>query len=101
MSKRFTTRDEVTEALRTGEISIEDAAAAFDQVRDLQPTGRFKLAVSEKGCVSIYGLRQRFPVSLHYGEVQVLNQHWQEVLDFCEDNATEMLRKREASRNRR
>lgn len=98
--KRFTTRDEVTEALRTGDISIDEAAAAFDQVRDLQPTGKFKLTVSEKGCVSIYGLRQRFPISLHYAEVQVLNEHWTEVLDFCESNRTEMLRKRDEARTR-
>ncbi len=96
---RFNTREEVTAALESGEIKISEASAAFDQVRDLEPTGKFSLRVSEKGCVSIYGLRQRFPISVHYAEWQQIKAHYEEIDTFCEENRTEMLRKREDSRS--
>jgi len=77
------------------------AAALKDEVERLraenaalkeQSNGRFKLKVSEKGGVSLYGLG-RFPVTLYREQWEFLFEHVDDVKKFLKDNADKLSSK--------
>ena len=51
--------------------------------------------VSEKGAVSIYGLRQRFPVTFYADEWETLFANAQGIRKFIKDNAKSLKQKSE------
>ena len=78
------------------------AAALRDEVERLraenaalkeQSNGRFKLKVSEKGGVSLYGVG-RFPVTLYREQWNFLIEHVDEIVKFIEENASKLSSKK-------
>lgn len=51
--------------------------------------GKVTLKVSEKGCVSVYGLG-RFPVTLYRGQMEKLLGEKENILAFIEANASKL-----------
>lgn len=50
------------------------------------------LKVSEKGCISVYGLG-RFPTTLYVGQMERLLDHAEKIREFIAANATTLVRK--------
>jgi hypothetical protein len=80
----LSSREKVLAALEAGEI---DAKRAGEEMARLDGSKELYCKVSEKGCVSVYGL-QRMPISLYPEQWQrLLNEtHITMVLGFIETN---------------
>jgi len=64
-------------------------AAAFD----------IKAKVSPKGCVSLYGLGQRWPVSLYPDQWEAVAEKMNEIVAFVRANADECEKRAAATRS--
>jgi len=56
----------------------------------LKKKSNFTMKVSEKGCVSLYGLGSRFPISLYPGQAETLLSHADEIRAFIEEHKGEL-----------
>jgi hypothetical protein len=68
----------------------DDLAKQFDASRveylkELRrKRGEFRLAVSQKGACSVYGLGGRFPITMYYEQLVVFMKHIEEIKAFME-----------------
>lgn len=70
------TRKEILEALKSGQLGIQEATALLDEMeRERQPLMRCKVA--PKGGLSVYGINSRMPVTLYI-------EQWERLLEFGE-----------------
>ena len=60
-------------------------------------TVKLEVQLSEKGCVSVYGL-QRFPTSLYCDQWEALFEARDGILGFCKDNREEADKRSNATR---
>lgn len=81
------TEREIQFAMETGSISIADGLALMKDLKTEQPA--LKLKVSKKGCLSIYGLTSRFPVSLYPNQWERIFAQIDDIRDFIEQHKTE------------
>ena len=72
---------------------IERLRAENERLKTRRSTGELSLRVSEKGAVSVYGLR-RFPVTLYQEQWTRLLAHSDAIRSFIEENR-EHLKKKE------
>lgn len=72
---------ELLEKVASGEITVDEAQKSLAE-------DRISFKVSEKGCLSMYGVRKQFPVSLYKNQ-------WKTVLD-ASDAVREFIAKNEA-----
>lgn len=78
----LSTREKILEALAAKAIDLVRAQKALE---DLDKR-KLRLEVSDKGCVSLYGVRQ-FPCSYYVEEWEVILSQAAEIRKFCADNA--------------
>lgn len=71
---------------RLAELEAENAALKAQNSR------AFKIKVSEKGGVSVYGMG-RFPTTLYAEQWNMLLSHVDDIKKFLEDNASKLKRK--------
>ena len=65
----------------------------FDELmKRMRPAKSISLKVSEKGCVSVNGLR-RFPVSMYMDEWETILGAKDEILQFIKDNKSSLSHK--------
>ena len=55
--------------------------------------GMLRCKVSEKGCLSVYGLNSKWPVSLYSEQWQRLSEFMPQVMEFVQQNAEKLSRK--------
>lgn len=53
---------------------------------------KLRLGVSEKGALSIYGLR-RFPITMYLGEIQAILEHAETIKTFINANMAKFTNK--------
>lgn len=71
---------------RRQEIQAEiDAKIA--ELKALKKPANIRLGISEKGCLSVYGL-QKFPISLYKNQWHTLLAHVHQIEDFLTENAS-------------
>jgi hypothetical protein len=56
----------------------------------LATQSNLRLAVSKKGCISVYGLNARFPVSLYKGQWERLNAIMPRLMAFAKAHESEL-----------
>lgn len=69
------------------------AAAAAEAAKNAKPVRRLSLKVSEKGCISLYGVRVPYPISFYAGEWETILAMAEEIRQFAKDNASKLSRK--------
>jgi hypothetical protein len=81
------TEHEIQSAMEAGSLSIADGLALLKEVK--AESIPLKLKVSEKGCLSIYGLTSRFPVSLYPNQWERIFAQIDDIRAFIEQHKTE------------
>lgn len=79
------TQMEMLKKVAAGELKPEEAAKAM-------ATSRMSLKVSEKGCISVYGLR-RMPITLYVKEMEAVLDNSDRIRKFITDNDSKLSRK--------
>lgn len=71
-------------------------AQAEKKIKDFE-----EIKISDKGCVSLYGIRKQFPVSYYRAEWETILGKKKMILKFIEDNAEEIEEKERAEAERK
>lgn len=71
------------------QIKVLLAALEAEKAKNTKP---FTLKVSEKGCVSVYGL-QRFPVNLYAEQWERIFKEQDKIKTFIQENSAKLARK--------
>lgn len=71
--------------VETAEEKIARLEAENARLKEANAAG-FRLKVSEKGALSIYGTGSRFPVTLYLGQWEMIMAHKEEIDTFIEEN---------------
>jgi hypothetical protein len=87
--------NEILSLVASGKLSVADASAKLDAIAP--KGGRLYCKVSEKGCVSLYGVNSRMPVSLYADQWERVADFMPEVLKFIAANAASLPRKAKAA----
>lgn len=70
------TREEILYAIADKSIDIPKGMDLLKSTDPTRPAGALHCKVSPKGCVSVYGINSRMPVSLYA-------EQWERLLDGC------------------
>ena len=73
---KYPTEGAILAAVASGALTVEAAGACLGSLERKANRGKLTCKVSQKGCVSVYGL-QRMPVTLYA-------EQWERLLDFAE-----------------
>jgi hypothetical protein len=86
---------EILSLVAAGKLDLDSAAAQLDAMAP--KGGRLHCKVSEKGCVSLYGVNSRMPVSLYADQWERVLDYAEEIRKFIAANAASLPRKAKAA----
>jgi hypothetical protein len=89
----YTTQAQVLDAVVSGKLDAQAAAAHLARISPAKPSGKLTFKVSEKGAISVYGLSARFPVTLYVGQWERLLAQAGELAEFAKSNHALLSRK--------
>ncbi len=89
MNKPTMSKTQLLNEVAAGRMTPEEAAQHLDAMATPRP---LTLRVSNKGCLSIYGL-QKLPVTLYASQWSRIFNHMEEIRAFIEANADRLKRK--------
>ena len=84
-------KEEILAKLAAGDISAEEASKLLDELEQQKRTSLY-CKVSQKGAVSVYGLK-RMPVTLYLEQWQRLLDFGDEIRQFMKENDADLKRK--------
>ena len=76
--------------MQAGELTI---AEAKELLATKTPIGSLSCKVSEKGCISVYGLNSKWPISLYVEQWERLLAFADEIRRFAKEHDSELKKK--------